>query len=154
MKKRLISLLAAGAAVTGTGLATATPAMAAPPYWQEVSTNSNWHCSPYKAHRLSLNIKFKTCIVRNASNGAQAVLVVQNSGTKAALIRGVLDTFNTGGDYQGNYMYSCKESKLNPGYTRGCFGTTFPGTNDISATSSLYMNGNDDINLSQDSWHG
>lgn len=154
MKKRLLSLFAVGAAVIGSGLATATPAVATPPYWQEVSTNSNWDCSPYKEHRLSLNIKFKTCIVRNASDDAQAVLVVQNSGTKAALIRGVLDTYNTGGTYQGTYIYSCKESTLNPGYTRGCFGTTFPETSKISATSSLYMNGNDDINLSRDSWYG
>lgn len=154
MKKRLLSLLAAGAAVIGSGLATATPAVATPPYWQAVSTNSDWDCSQYKAHRLSLNIKFKTCIVRNSSGGAQAVLVVQNSGTKAALIRGELNTYNTGGTYQGSYTYYCSESTLNAGYTRGCFGQTFPGTSDISATSSLYMNGYDDLHLSQDSWHG
>ncbi|MFG2194432.1 hypothetical protein [Streptomyces sp. NPDC048639] len=153
-KKRLVGILAAGVVVVGTGLVTATPAVAAPPYWQEVSTNSNWTCSPYKAHRLSFNIKFKTCIVRNAANDAQAVLVVQNSGTAAADIRGVVHHHNTGGTYDGNWDFSCKTSRLNPGFTRGCFGTTFPGTSDIQASSELWMNGNENINLSTDSWHG
>ncbi|MFF9867499.1 hypothetical protein ACF1G0_19100 [Streptomyces sp. NPDC013953] len=152
--KKTLGLLAASATMVGAGLVNAGPAAAAPPYWQPVDTNANWSCSPYKSHRLSFNIKFKTCIVRNANNDAQAVLVVQNSGTKAADIRGVLQTENTGGIYEGSWRATCTHSTLNPGFTRGCFNQTFSGTRDIAATSQLYMNGDEEANLSVDSWHG
>ncbi|MFJ6560877.1 hypothetical protein ACIQMV_13515 [Streptomyces sp. NPDC091412] len=153
MKAKIFGAGVAVSAAVLTCLATSTPASAFP-YWQEVSTSSTWSCSTPKAHRLSLNINFKTCIVRNAKNDAQAVLVVQNSGTKAAVIRGVVHHYNTGGTYAGNWDFSCLESTLNPGFTRGCFGTTYSGTRDISATSELWMNGYDAGNLSTDSWHG
>lgn len=154
MRTRLLGVFAAGVAVFGASLATAAPA-AASPYWQEVNTSSTWSCSPYKAHRLSFNIKFKTCIVRNANNDAQAVLVVQNSGTKAANIHGAIEQDLTGGIHDGSHYYaSCYESTLNPGFTRGCFGTTFSGTSDIFAESELLMNGIEEVNRSTDSWHG
>ena len=154
MKARLLGVFAAGLAIFGTSLAAATPASASP-YWQEVHTSSNWTCSPYKAHRLSFNIKFKTCIVRNSNNDAQAVLVVQNSGTKAANIHGAIEQDLTGGVHDDtHYSASCIMSTLNPGFTRGCFGTTFSGTSDIYAESELLMNGTEEANRSTDSWHG
>ncbi|MFC9943591.1 hypothetical protein [Streptomyces pratensis] len=154
MRRRLLGAFVAGAAALGSGFATATPATSAP-FWQAVNTDSNWSCSDYKNHRLSHNIKFKTCIVRNSSNDAQAVLVVQNSGTKAAVIHGDIGQTLTGGAHDGfYYSASCYESTLNPGFTRGCFGSTFPGTTRITATSELLMNGYDLDNRSTDSWYG
>ncbi|MEU2383286.1 hypothetical protein ABZ606_01250 [Streptomyces sp. NPDC012461] len=153
-KRRLLGVLTAAAATLGTCLATA-PAAEAAPYWQSVSTNSNWTCSPYKSHRLSFNIKLKTCIVRNGNNDAQGVLVVQNSGTKAAVIRGVGDGVqHRSGGFEASYGFSCKESTLNPGFTRGCFGITVSGTSRINLTTTLFMNGHDEANVTQDSWYG
>lgn len=154
--KRVLALFAAAAAVAGTCLATATPAQAFPK-WQEVDTNSTWNCSPYKSHRLSFNIKFKTCIVRNANNDAQSVLVVQNSGTKAAEIRGEVDEVLSGGSWGDGYdigPFACSLSTLNPGFTRGCFGITYSGTTRITATSTLFMNGSEEVNADQVTWYG
>jgi hypothetical protein len=154
-KQRVLGAFLAGAALAGAGLATATPAQAAP-YWQAVDTDSNWTCSAYQSHRLSFTIKFKTCIVRNSNNDAQSVLVVQNSGTRAAEIRGEVDDYTTSDTWTNSYRgtYSCKLSTLNPGFTRGCFGTTMSNTNRVDAYSTLFMNGDDEINASTGSWYG
>ncbi|MET9575415.1 hypothetical protein ACLQ2D_33375 [Streptomyces sp. DT199] len=154
--RRAISLFAAAAAVVGTCLATATPAQAFP-YWQEVNTGPNWTCSPFKTHRLSFNIKFKTCIVRNSSNGAQSVLVVQNSSANPVQIRGEVDEVLSGGSWGSGYdigTFACKLSTLNSGFTRGCFGITYSGTTRITSTSTLFMNGSEEANATQDSWYG
>ncbi|MPY35830.1 hypothetical protein FNH09_32745 [Streptomyces adustus] len=89
--------------------------------------------------------------MRNANNDAQVVLVVQNSGTKAAVIRGVIDTY-IDGHYFGSI--ACKESTLNPGFTRGCFDITLSGTSTLRGETTLFMNGDQESNVSTDSWEG
>ncbi|MER7884149.1 hypothetical protein ABTY35_15165 [Streptomyces fimicarius] len=149
MKRTVGKIIGVAAAAAGLAVSSTSPA-AAFPYWQQVSTNSNWSCSDYQAHRLSFNIKFKTCVVRNANNDAQAVLVVQNSGTKAAVIRGEIATWVNGNSYRASI--SCYESTLNPGFTRGCFGPTESNTSRLRGETILWMNGYENINYSNGSW--
>ncbi|MCT4352080.1 hypothetical protein M5362_02885 [Streptomyces sp. Je 1-79] len=116
-----------------------------------MSTNSNWDCDDYVPHRLSNNIKFKTCVVRNANNDAQGVLVVQNSGTKVANIRGEVSVYGytPGGVLRQSYG-TCRFEDLLPGQTRGCFGYTVDSTVHLEVDTALWMNGSDsNVHLSQ-----
>lgn len=155
MKKKALKMFGIAAAAVGATVFTAGPAAAAYD-WQTVSTNSNWSCDDYVAHPLSKNIKFKTCVVRNASNGAQGVLVVQNSGTKVADIRGEVSVYGytPSGDYRQSYA-TCKFDDLQPGLTRGCFGYTVEGTVNLEVNTAFWMNGSDsNVNLAKGHHNG
>ncbi|WP_351237486.1 hypothetical protein [Streptomyces sp. NPDC002133] len=108
------------AAVMASALAfTASPASADEQKWQTVSTNEWWSCGPgYKHHKVSYNVNYKWCHVRNAGGYAQAVLVVQNKSSAKVNIEGAISTNIPGGDED------CAPSTLGPGATRGCFGPT------------------------------
>ncbi|MFJ3582971.1 hypothetical protein ACIPPS_12195 [Streptomyces sp. NPDC090127] len=155
MKNRALKTFGIAAAVLGATVFTAGPAAAAGA-WQSVSTNSNWDCDDYVAHKLSVNIKFKTCVVRNANNDAQGVLVVQNSGTKVANIRGEVTAggYTPGGAFRHSHG-TCKFADLLPGQTRGCFGYNVAGTVNLDVDTALWMNGSDsDVHLSRGSNNG
>ncbi|MGW7048789.1 hypothetical protein ACWGDT_40240 [Streptomyces avermitilis] len=98
-----------------------------------MSTNANWTCTPYYTHSVSDYVKFKACEVINANKDAQVVLVVQSTASAALSIGGSVDSsYGSRG--------TCTISALNPGFTRGCYGSTVPwsGTNWwISATFTL-----------------
>jgi hypothetical protein len=133
---RLLAVAAVSLLAAGTMALSASPASAAP-YWQEVntSTGSKWTCNSTKAHPASSQVGFQTCLVTNANQDAQAVLVVVNNSTKAIQLSGVIDT-SFGADA------SCYTSTLNPGFQRGCFTpTVHVGTGTIGATSYLTVNG-------------
>ncbi|MEU8620137.1 hypothetical protein [Streptomyces sp. NPDC048623] len=112
--------LAVAAAAIGTIALGTAPASAAQ-NWGTVSTNSNWNCGAYKNHSVSDYVSFKICVVRNANNDAQTVLVVQNRASVAVAIGGEVQ-FQGGGH---NEVAMCAASTLNPGYTRGCYGPTY-----------------------------
>ncbi|MEU1458217.1 hypothetical protein [Streptomyces avermitilis] len=77
---------------------------------------------------MSDYVKFKACEVINAHNDAQVILVVQSTASVAVS----LGSYGSTG--------TCTTSTLNPGFTRGCYGSTgrWSGTNWwISATLTL-----------------
>ncbi|MET9575416.1 hypothetical protein ACLQ2D_33370 [Streptomyces sp. DT199] len=141
--RQVSKALTMAAAVAGAGLLAAAPASAAP-FWQPVSTTSNWHCGSTEKHAGSNNVLFQTCIVVSDSNTyAQAVLVVRNNASAAVNIEGSLTTnFGGGAD--------CNFSKLNPGLVTGCFGPTIKvgSASPIYAYSDLKMNGISDRSTS------
>jgi len=147
--KHVRKVLGTATAAVGALAFAASPASAAP-YWQVVSTDSNWSCSTYQPHQVSNNVNFKTCIVRNANNDAQAVLVVQNKATVAITIRGELTYTHDG---FSNYI-TCKLSTLNPGFTRGCFAPTETDPGQMRADTVLWVNGSENGNYDKDSWIG
>lgn len=150
MEKRALKMFGMAAAVVGATVFTAGPAAAAGT-WQTVSTNSNWDCDDYLPHKLSKNIRFKTCVVRNANNDAQGVLVVQSIGTKVANIRGEVTAYGytAGGAHRHSYG-TCKFDDLLPGQTRGCFGYTVEDTVNLEVDTALWMNGSDsNVHLSR-----
>ncbi|WP_228974364.1 hypothetical protein [Streptomyces sp. DH12] len=104
-------------AVAGLLAFTASPAVADEVKWKPVDTDSTWHCSDYYHHKGSRNVFFKSCNVVNASNYAQAVLVVQNKASVTINIEGEVTT-NFGGHVD------CAPSPLGAGATRGCYGPT------------------------------
>ncbi|MFE3907885.1 hypothetical protein ACFXPY_48825 [Streptomyces sp. NPDC059153] len=108
--------LTVAAAAAGALAFAASPASASA-NWQEVNTNSNWNCLPYKKHTISANIKFKPCVVTNANNDTQVVLVIQHTGTAAAVVAGEVRS-----DFGSNTL--CNGSTFNPGFTRGCYAPT------------------------------
>jgi hypothetical protein len=107
-------------ATAGVTLLTIPPASAAPPTvnWKAVSTNSNWHCSDYVSPSNADGLNFKSCVVVNAHDDAQGVLVVQNPTNAARTIKGAIRLPQIGGDV------NCAETPLQPGFTRGCYSTT------------------------------
>lgn len=118
-------LAAATAAATVGVLVSASSASASPTVgWQAVSSNANWHCTNYTDLLTQPGMNMKTCIVRNASQDAQAVLVIQNKTGRA------IDINNS--DTQSRVVFEsalggdvwCASTTLNDGFTRGCFGTT------------------------------
>ncbi|TQE35819.1 hypothetical protein Sipo8835_12360 [Streptomyces ipomoeae] len=128
--------LTMAAAVAGTLAFAATPASAAA-NWKEVSTNSNWNCSDYKPHPVSSYVKFKVCLVINASDDAQAVLVVQNTTGGPITIGGAVRS-----DFGSNV--DCANSTLNTSFTRGCFAPTVTDAGSrsiLNATGYLTVNG-------------
>nr|WSS63097.1 hypothetical protein OG284_18615 [Streptomyces sp. NBC_01177] len=127
--------LTVAVAAAGTLALAASPASAAG-NWQAVDTNSNWRCTDYVKHSVSDHVKYKTCIVINANNDAQAVLVVQNAASVAVSIGG-----SVASDFHSNV--SCANSTLNPGFTRGCFApTSYVGDlSVIKATGQFKLNG-------------
>ncbi|MEU7279418.1 hypothetical protein AB0A69_11650 [Streptomyces sp. NPDC045431] len=107
--------LTTAAAIAGGLLLTAAPAEAAP-YWQSVSTSSNWSCARTVVHTAKAGVGFQACTVRNHNNDAQVVLVVVNNSTSAVNISGIVDSdFGDG---------SCGSYSLAVGERRGCFGPT------------------------------
>ncbi|MEV6209112.1 hypothetical protein [Kitasatospora sp. NPDC051914] len=116
-------------------LATAGPASAAP-YWQTVSTNSNWSCTAYRTHPVSTHVNWKLCEVVNANYDAQVVVVVQNTATVAVSITGA-----TSSNYSSDG--TCLTSTLNPGFTRGCYGPTraLPAAGSTWHQGQLIVNG-------------
>ncbi|MET9800260.1 hypothetical protein [Streptomyces sp. NPDC006368] len=110
--------LTAAAALMGSTLLTAAPAEAAP-YWQTVSTNLSWKCAPTAAHPAKAGVGYQACLVRNAYDDAQVVLVVVNNSSSAVTISGTV-TSSFGPDA------SCSAYNLAVGERRGCFGTTGP----------------------------
>ncbi|MFG3659375.1 hypothetical protein [Streptomyces sp. NPDC047706] len=111
-------LIVTAAAIAGSLAFAAAPASADEQKWQTVSTNEWWSCSPYKSHRVSDNVNYKWCIVRNAGGYAQGVLVVQNKASVKVSIEGEILTNIPGGNED------CAPTTLGPGATRGCFGPT------------------------------
>ncbi|WP_078950028.1 hypothetical protein [Streptomyces sp. CFMR 7] len=131
---RLKALMVAAAAA-GALVFSASPASAAA-NWQAVNTNSNWDCLPYKTHTISANIKFKPCVVTNANNHTQVVLVIQHTGTAAAIVSGeIVSSFGS------NTL--CNSSTFNPGFTRGCYAPTVnvPSSGGGSFNVRLNVNG-------------
>ena len=122
---RFKALTVAVTAVGALALA-ASPASAA--NWQTVSTNSNWVCSEYKHHQVSNFVNYKVCIVVNANDDAQVVLVVQNAADVAVSIAGTATGFGSN--------VNCPTSTLNPGFTRGCYSPT------IQVGSEVFIKGN------------
>jgi hypothetical protein len=113
------------AAATVGVMLSASSASASPTVgWQPVSTNANWHCTDYGNLTAVRGVKLKTCIVRNANQDAQGVLVVQNTSGHAIEINNV--------DTQSRVVFEsalegdvwCASTTLNSGFTRGCFGKT------------------------------
>ncbi|MEV7912664.1 hypothetical protein [Streptomyces griseus] len=85
--------------------------------WQEVNTNSNWHCEKTRQHNPYSGVGFQGCIVQNSKGDAQVVLVVVNNGPKAVRIGGSISS-----GFGSNV--TCAASVLNPGFQRGCFAPT------------------------------
>ncbi|WP_432126390.1 hypothetical protein [Streptomyces sp. bgisy082] len=117
--------------------------------WAPVKTNSNWECSGYWTVPPSM-VKFKSCIVRNASNDAQAVLVVQNpTSTDHTITKGrVVFESQRGGDVW------CARTNLAAGATAGCYAPTvktIPAcTRTTDATVSLWVNNGGSTTISKD----
>ncbi|MGX1542234.1 hypothetical protein [Streptomyces adustus] len=110
------------ATTVGMVLFSAAPANAsATVNWKSVSTNSNWSCGSYINHDSRQAVRFKACIVTNASGGTQAVLVVQNTSTiyDEYLDKGrVIFESQRGGDVW------CAPTNLAAGATAGCYAPT------------------------------
>ncbi|GHD21869.1 hypothetical protein [Streptomyces galbus] len=136
MRFKLLSVMAAAVGILALGVA---PASAKTVNWQIVSTNSNWYCGGgYITHPVSEHVNFKACLVVNANNDAQTVLVVQNTASVAVAIGGLV--FFDGGSVSNTT--DCAASTLNPGFTRGCFGPTFH----IDSGTRIWGNGNLTLN--------
>lgn len=116
MQKTGIRILTTAAAVAGSVLLAAAPAGAAP-YWQTVSTNSNWSCAATVVHTARAGVGFQACIVRNANDDAQVVLVVVNNSSSAVTVSGTVTS-------EFAAEASCSTYSLAAGERRGCFGTT------------------------------
>lgn len=132
---RLLTAVAVSALAILAVVFSASPAAAAP-YWQEVRTGPTWNCGSTETHTVSDGVGFQTCIVYNANQDAQAVLVVVNNATNPIRLSGEVDT-------SFGATFSCLESTLNPGFRRGCFGPTthvgFPPS--LGAYTQLTVNG-------------
>lgn len=118
--RHIYMALSAAASVVALLLFGAAPASAYP-IWQSYKSNSNWHCSDTFPTSLSQNVVFQTCIIVNASDQAQAVLVVANRGTKDASISGGPfsdELYGEGGSYY------CEWTTLDAGEAIACFGKT------------------------------
>jgi hypothetical protein len=109
-------LTTAAVCVTG-ALIAAAPAGAAP-YWQTVTTGPTWDCARTVVHTAKAGVGFQACLVRNAHDDAQVVLVVVNNSTSAVTVSGTVTSF--GADA------GCGSYTLPVGERRGCFGTTGP----------------------------
>ncbi|WP_405807218.1 hypothetical protein OG729_18860 [Streptomyces sp. NBC_00210] len=136
--RRVLQGFAAATSVAAVSLLAASPASAYPT-WQTVgSTNSNWHCGTTKSHPASDNVNMRMCIVMNASNEAQAVVVVVNHASVAVNIEapGINTTWGAGG--------YCNKYPLAPGAQRACFTNTWPlncSQDNTYAVEYLKMNG-------------
>lgn len=108
------------------GVVFSAPSASASPTvgWQAVSTNANWHCTEYKELTFAPGMKLKTCIVRNASQDAQAVLVIQNTTGHAMEVNytGKQSSVVFESALEGDVW--CAPTTINDGFTRGCFGKT------------------------------
>ncbi|WP_371667417.1 hypothetical protein OG985_07250 [Streptomyces sp. NBC_00289] len=116
MRKTTTRILTTTAGVVGSVLLAAAPAGAAPT-WQTVSTNSNWSCAPTVVHSAKAGVGFQACLVRNAGDDAQTVLVVVNNSGSDVTISGTVTS-----DFAADA--SCSTYTLPAGQRRGCFGTT------------------------------
>lgn len=85
---------------------------------------------------MSDHVKFKFCIVVNANEDAQAVVVVQNTASVAVSIAGAVRS-----DFGSNV--DCAVSPLNPGFTRGCFA---PTATDVGSSAVLNAVGHLEVN--------
>lgn len=119
------------AAMTAVAAATA-PASAATVNWKEISPNSNWRCEKTIEHATYPGVKFQGCIVANQNGDAQVVLVVNNQGPKGVNIGGW-----TSAQFGGNV--TCADSVLNPGFQRGCFGSTVHVPCNVAYDSSVHL---------------
>jgi hypothetical protein len=143
--RRARNLTATAVAAISFVFAGAIPAHAAPD-WQTYKATSNWTCGDDKAHKVSKNVIFQTCIVKGANRKAQAVLVVSNRGTKDVVLPmaqvhsnglygpGIENEVQCGGVFGGAYT-------LQGGQARACFAPTVPvHCADIIAYGKLWAN--------------
>ncbi|MGW1885205.1 hypothetical protein [Streptomyces sp. NPDC001970] len=107
-------------AVAGSVLLAAAPAEAAP-FWQTVSISANWSCAPTVVHNAKAGVGFQPCLVRNANDDAQVVLVVVNNSTSGVTISGTVSS-----DFAADGR--CSTYSLAVGERRGCFGHTGAGS--------------------------
>ncbi|MFE4449389.1 hypothetical protein [Streptomyces sp. NPDC056796] len=109
--------------------------------WKPVATTSNWSCGAYISHDVRSAVRFRACIVTNASGGAQTVLWVENKSTAydEYIDQGrVVFESQLGGDVW------CKPSNLAYGGTAGCYAPTVPVgkcSRTTSATVELKIQG-------------
>ncbi|MER5465909.1 hypothetical protein ABT010_35685 [Streptomyces sp. NPDC002668] len=129
----LAKTLAAVSVATGSVLLSSGPAMASidrPDLvaWQEVGeTNANWKCGTVVNHPAGDGIRFRACIIKNASNDAQAVLVLVNNSGNRIQIHGEKNTTirtNWNPSMKNRGDVNCASSPLNTAFQRGCFSET------------------------------
>ncbi|MFI1393400.1 hypothetical protein [Streptomyces sp. NPDC020681] len=136
MKLRRISRAAGLAVGVLTAWAAATaPASAATVNWKEIHPNSNWTCGKTVQHATYPGVGFQVCWIGNANDDAQAVLVVNNNGPKGVNIRASVVV-------ELGPSFDCAASVLNPGFTRGCFGSTNPMGCDTVYDTTAYLDVN------------
>ncbi|MEH0577882.1 MULTISPECIES: hypothetical protein [Streptomyces] len=129
--KTLVAVIAAtGAFLLSAGPAVATIAQPRLVTWQEVGdTDENWKCGPVVDHPAGDGIRFRACIIKNASNDAQAVLVLVNNSGSRIQINGEANTtirINWNPSARNIGDVNCASSPLNTGFQRGCFSQTKP----------------------------
>ncbi|MFF4229004.1 hypothetical protein [Streptomyces sp. NPDC001820] len=110
-------------------------------YWQEISTNSNWHCGyTWQMGTQPSGVVAQTCIVANSSGWAQAVLVVSNNSGQTITIGGMVMS----NMYLGT-PHPCNSSLMHSGFQRGCLGPSNKnvGCNGLllTAKSTVHVNG-------------
>ncbi|WP_256104409.1 hypothetical protein [Streptomyces sp. ODS05-4] len=116
----IVAVTAAFTSAVGVSTASASPTA----NWAPVSTNSNWHCTGYTEVLFSPGMKLKSCIVRNANQDAQGVLVIQNTSGRAYEINNVDERSRVWFESEHGGDVWCASSTINSGATRGCFGKT------------------------------
>ena len=116
--RRIVQVAATLVALVASVILGVQPAYASA-YWQEISPNSNWHCGPTtQLDNAPSGLVAQTCIVANSSGWAQAVAVISNNSGQAV----DFDAFISSNQLYYNNDHYCNDSRLNPGFQRGCFG--------------------------------
>ncbi|MFJ4691547.1 hypothetical protein [Streptomyces sp. NPDC088766] len=107
----------ATAAAVAAGLLLASAPAGAAPNWQTVSTGPTWSCAPTVVHTAGAGVGLQACLVRNANDDAQTVLVVVNNSGSAVTVSATVTS-----DFAASA--GCSTYTLTAGERRGCFGTT------------------------------
>ncbi|MGV9943378.1 hypothetical protein [Streptomyces sp. NPDC003401] len=114
---RFLTTATTTAATALTGLLLASAPAGAAPNWQTVSTGPTWSCAPTVGHAAKAGVGFQACLVRNANDDAQTVLVVVNNSGSAVTVSATVTS-----DFAASA--ACSTYTLAAGERRGCFGTT------------------------------
>ncbi|WP_158708636.1 hypothetical protein [Streptomyces bikiniensis] len=85
--------------------------------WQEVKTNSNWHCGDTESVGAERGFKAQTCIVANSSGYAQQVVVVSNFSGYAVWLDASITELN-----KKLPAHNCNGTTFQSGFQRACLG--------------------------------